>query len=120
MLEIQKKTLDESLKKLNLLSAVVQYAVITDDGQKFGTLDTPVPVTKPKRKFLHPRGSYMDYFMPYIKDMKPSDVVQIPPMDGRSLRELRAAVMGYCSHNWGNGSATSTVTDTHVELMRQE
>jgi hypothetical protein len=115
MLDVQRNTIQTLTKLLDKWE--IPYKILMPDGQELGTL--PID-RKPKRGArLHPMGTYRDYFLLFVKDMKAGDVVEIP-CGQFDLVPLRGAVAAWAVGNWGKGSATTHINSEKqtVEVLR--
>ena len=115
MKEIQQKYLQAAIRQLSILP--VKFAVIDDEGNKYGTLE--ITEERKRKKFLYPKGAITVYVLPYIKDLTVGDVAVIPYKDW-NRKSLQSGLTACASRLWGNNSYTSCASkDTnHVELMR--
>ena len=114
-MSVNEIALDRALKLLD--AAGVQYAVIGFNGTKYGTLEIAPP--KKKRALRYAYGEFRDYFMPYLRDIKPGDSVKIP-FGKYEVEELRGPVSSWCTNNWGKGNTITSIDRKagHVEVLR--
>lgn len=112
--EIITRSISTAVKLLTVAGA--QFKIITPDGTEYGELEVK---EIRRRKFTHtyPPGTLQALYSPYINDLQPGQVAQIPYGDFPK-EDLRSAVTAYCSYKWGNGSYRSCITDQHVEILR--
>lgn len=116
-MDVKQIALEKVIKMLD--NVALAYAVIDFHGKKHGTLEVALP--KPERtrtKYEEPHGELTEYVRGYIKEMKPGDVVEVPPKYGR--RRTQSALSGYACRIFGNGNTVTsynTAKDT-LEIMR--
>jgi hypothetical protein len=115
MKEIQQKYLQTAIKQLSILP--VKFAVIDDDGKKYGDLEVVEKTTHKRKKSAYPKGSITAYVMPFIKDLTVGDVAVVPFGDW-DKKSLNSGLTACASRVWGNGSYTSCTSKDHIELMR--
>jgi len=115
MKEIQQKYLQAAIKQLSILP--VKFAVIDDEGNKYGMLEVAVENTRKRKKSVHLRGAITSYAMPFIKDLKVGDVAVVPYGDWNK-KSLNSGLTACASRIWGNGSYISCSAKDHIELMR--
>ena len=79
-------------------------------------------VTAKKRINRTPRGTLISVYRDSVDNAQVGDVIQFSVADiealGTTPEVMRSAATAYASMTWGNGSYTSTITDTHVEILR--
>ena len=119
MTEIQKQTLARAVNLLNALR--VDYKIIASDGSEFGTLEVVRKKTKTYTRRVTP-GAYKSIIAPKLAFMDVGDVAQFPISDlagiaGASPEGFRSALSAHSCLVWGNGNCT-TITDTHIEILR--
>lgn len=116
-MSVNQIALDRALKLLD--AAGVQYAVIGLDGVKHGALEVAQPKAKKRRPLRYAYGEFRDYFMPYLRGMKPGDSVKIP-FGKYEAEELRGPLSSWCTNNWGNGNTITSIDRKagHVEVLR--
>lgn len=121
-LSIVDVTMERITKLLDGMRA--EYMIILPGGRTYGTLAAPVPtttVTRPARKRAPPslpQGTIQSHIRPFLKDLKPGEVVTIPFLDKTTKHQMQASVTAYCANHWGKGSYVSHVGNNGVELMR--
>lgn len=117
MKEIQQKYLQTAIRQLSILP--VKFAVIDDNGNKYGDLEIVVDTGRKRKKFLYPKGAISSYVMPFIKDLKVGDVAVIPVQDW-NRKTLSSGLTACASRLWGNESYTSCTSKdlNNFELMR--
>jgi hypothetical protein len=115
MKEIQQKYLQTAIRQLSILP--VKFAVIDEDGNKYGDLQITVDTGRKRKKFLYPKGAITVYVMPYIKDLKVGDVAVVPFKDW-AKKSLQSGLTACASRLWGNESYTSYTAKEHIEIMR--
>jgi hypothetical protein len=79
-----------------------QYAVLMD-GEKFGALEIMESNNRPGW-VRYSRGMTRRHYWPYLQDMQPGDVAEIP-QGGFNMATLASNISAACCHTWGNGSA---------------
>lgn len=100
------------LKSLNC-----QFAVITPDGEKSGTLEVIIPKARKKREAsgINFKPMYIDQ----VSKIQPGEEIHIfTPPPGIPVEKYRGALCGHCSTNWGRDSYSTQVKDGVVQLMR--
>lgn len=116
MTDIQTKATQQALRLLNALGA--KYKIILPDATEYGELIVAKEEPKKmRRKLRYPRGTFSSFLAPMFEHTKVGDVVQIPIGEFKP-EHLRSAATAYTNHLWGPGSATSSVTKQHIEVMR--
>jgi len=115
MKEIQQKYLQTAIKQLSILP--VKFAVIDDDGNKYGNLEIVVNSGRKRKKSVYPKGSITAYVMPFIKDLAVGEVAVVPFGDW-DKKSLNSGLTACASRIWGNGSYTSCTSTDGYELMR--
>lgn len=117
MKQVQIQAAEKAIALLKASGA--QYKVIFDDGTEYGDLEV---VTPKKRIRRTPHGVLTSMYKDPINTAEVGDVIQFPVADVAAIdiapETLRSAATAYASMTWGNGSYTSTITDTHVEILR--
>ena len=116
-MDVKKQALEKVIKMLDNIG--VQYAVIDFDGVKQGTLEVQEPkAPRTRTKYDEPHGEITEYVRGHIKEMKPGDVVVVPPKYGR--RRTQSALSGYACRVFGNGNTVTTYNTSKdvLEIMR--
>jgi hypothetical protein len=98
MNEMQSKALGNMLRGLKVLGC--SFIVIDSNGTKYEYGDAIRK--KPKDKTVR-NGDRRNYYMPFVQDMNPGDVVEIPAGE-YSINEIQSGVSSILSKTWGNGS----------------
>ena len=115
MKEVQVKALESAVRLLE--AAGVKYAIRTDDGGSYGTLE--VVEARKKAPCKYPHGSLATHIRPFIMSMQVGDVSSIPvtPFDPETLASSVASI---CSKTWGNKNHTACITKdrTAIEVLR--
>ena len=108
-----------------LTAAQCQFAILTADGTKHGTLEIAEP--EPKRTRQEPRfkrGTLKAYYEPILKTINPGSVNVVPfgpfDTDKASREALRSAIASECSKVWGNGSYITHMNERGIELLRMD
>ena len=119
MTEIQIQAANRAI--ILLRAAGVDYKVILPDGTEHGDLEVVVHKKRTRTQRV-PSGSLMPLYKSKLDAAQIGDVVQISIEDaakyGATPEGMRSSITAYANNLWGKGSYTSTVTDTHVELLR--
>ena len=118
-MEIQKLALHRAMALL--AAAKCQFAIIDQDGNKYGALDVAPSPRRTKGAF--PRGTLVGMFLPQIKDMKPGDATCVPYgiCEAKQHREsLQKAIASHCSASWGNKTYITHMNNEGVEVLRIE
>lgn len=121
MKQIQLQTVDRAVAFLN--AAGVEYKVILPDGTEYGDLEVVVHKKRTRvQRIAH--GTMTGLYKEQIKNAEVGDVIQVSIEDiealGAGVESFRSAATACASTVWGNGTYTSIVTDTHVEILRIE
>lgn len=117
--------LERAIHTLRLVHAKsgIDFAVHSEKyGITEGTIDLTRPALKPKRARVQsklPYGTLSTYYMPFIKDMQPDDLVQIPIEDFDPV-SLQSSVTARAGQLWGKGRVTCILTKDKktLELWR--
>ena len=112
MSSVKERAFEQAIKTLTALNC--QFAVITPDGVRHGTLEIAAAKT---RTYVYPRGTFLNYVKPIIEHVKVGDVVSVPGGEF-SLDQLQGAVCNIASNLWGRGNYTTSKVDDAVELLR--
>ena len=110
--DLKREAARRAMKMLDAAGA--QYAVILD-GETFGTLIVKEP-SKKTSWVSYPRGVTRAYYHPLISGMVAGDVVEVPS-NGFDLKTLASNISASCVHDWGKGSAISTM-DREADCVR--
>jgi hypothetical protein len=104
--EVQKQLLKKALTMLNATG--VKYALVDFDNVKHGTLEiAPEKIAGKRAPSITPHGSVLEYALPYIKDMLPGEVTQIPTTEMFTAKRLQSTITGWVFRSWGEGAATT-------------
>ena len=121
MKQIQLQTVERAVAFLN--AAGVEYKVILPDGTEYGDLEVVVHKKRTRNQRVA-HGTMTGLYKDRIKNAEVGDVIQVSIADiealGANPDSLRSAATAYASMTWGNGTYTSIITDTHVEILRIE
>lgn len=121
MKQIQLQTVDRAVAFLN--AAGVDYKVILPDGTEYGDLEVVVLKRRTRNQRIA-HGTMTGLYKQQINNAEVGDVIQVSIADiealGAKPESLRSAATAHASLTWGNGTYTSIVTDTHVEILRIE
>lgn len=120
MKQIQLQTVDRAVAFLN--AAGVEYKIILPDGTEYGDLEVMPKKRTRIQRVAH--GTMTGLYKEKISTAEIGDVIQVAIADiealGAKPESLRSAATAYASMTWGNGTYTSIITDTHVEILRIE
>lgn len=115
MKEVQRIALEKSITWLK--AAGCTFAIIDADGNKHGELD--ITEKKKRRPTEHPYGELSSYVGPFLKDIKPGEVVEVPL--GKYTRKVaQSSCSAWMCRHFGNGSHTTSYNPKtkHVEILR--
>ena len=113
--------LERAIHTLKLIHAKsgVDFAI---HSEKYGITEGTIDLTKalkPQRQRTRqsklPYGTLVTYYLPFIKDLQPDDLVQIPVGDF-DAHALQGAISAHSTKLWGKGSA-SCVMNTDKTLL---
>jgi hypothetical protein len=102
-----------------LKAAGAKYVIIMPDGTVHQQGDLEISTKKKRSKRLYPHGTITKHYMPYIKDLKPNQTVEIP-FGQFSPNAIVSGVSSRAVVLWGKGS-TVTAQDKNkkvVEVLR--
>ena len=121
MLEIQKATLSKAMKLLNSIGA--EYAIVVGE-ETHGTLELakkPRPIGKNSVVKKYGKGTVLNYIKPYIDNLKPGDVAQIPVAEF-DMHSIGSTASGHAHRIFGFGNYTGMQNKEKnmYELMRLE
>jgi hypothetical protein len=113
--------LERSLAALKATGA--KYIVVMPDGAQYseGGLKLEASSNKPRRKrgLEHPIGAIKGHYLPYIRDLKPGEMAEVP-FDKFRPELVASGVSSYATATWGKQSAI-TARNIHknvVEILR--
>jgi hypothetical protein len=109
---IQTRTIENVAEILRTLK--VSFKIITENGEEYGDLEV---VRAKRRARTEKYGHFSKYIQPFIENLQPGEVAQIPIQDYNRSR-LGSSCSALACRLWGNGSNTFCTTDTHIELLR--
>lgn len=115
--DLKTVALQKALAQLNAIGAM--YKIIMPDGAEYGTLVAVPPKPEKERKRrpnMYPKGEMIAYWMPFMENAKPGDVVLIPK-DKFDLESLRGGITSWCTRNWGSDSVITAKRDDQVEIL---
>jgi hypothetical protein len=114
------KMLKSALSNLQRLEkrGILKYKVIVDD-EEHGSLEVAARKLKRSSKLGLPFGTLRSHVVPYISQMEPGDLVEIP-CAGYPPENIRSNACAWATTAWGRGTYTSTVNHKtkNVELYR--
>lgn len=104
-----------SFRVVDLLGNEVVY----DPSNRLSARGGPVMPQRRRRSSLRPFGQLSNYFKPYINDMKPGDLVNVPCGD-YDIESLRSALSAHMCTRWGSGSYTTSINKIAecIEVLR--
>lgn len=72
-----------------------------------------------KRPLKYPFGAIRKHVTPYMQDMKPGDVVQVP-IGEYDINSIQSGVCNYAGRTWGNDTYTTARIGSKgvIEVMR--
>lgn len=115
--------LERAVNTLKLIHAKsgVDFAVYSKQyGISEGTMDL-TKLCKPNRtrQSKLPYGTLVTYYLPFIKNLEPDGLVQIPAGDFNPV-SLQGAISAHASKMWGKGSVTCVLSQDKatVEIWR--
>ena len=115
--------LDRAIHTLKLIHAKsgVDFVI---HSEKYGITEGTIDLRKAgkhkrTRQSKLPYGTLINYYMPFIKDLQPDDLVQIPVGDF-DASGLQGAISATTSKMWGKGAASCvmSVDKTMLEVWR--
>ena len=117
--------LERAIHTLKLIHAKsgVDFAIYSE---KYGITEGTIDLTKalkPQRQRTRqsklPYGTLVTYYLPFIKDLQPDDLVQIPVGDF-DAHALQGAISAHSSKMWGKGAASCVMNadKTMLEVWR--
>lgn len=117
--------LERALYTLKLLHTKcgIDYAVLSEKySLREATIDLSKPIAKPRKtrvKSKLPYGTLIAYYMPYIKDMQPDDLVQVP-VGTFDWHALQSSITASGGQMWGKGRVTCVTNKdkTVLEVWR--
>lgn len=116
--------LERSITALNAMDA--KYIIVMPDGTKYerGGLKLEPERTQSnkirrKRGLVHPIGAVKQYYWPFIKDVAPGQLVEIP-YDKYGGELLSSGISSYATRIWGKKSAMTVRNNNKgvVEVLR--
>ena len=115
--------LDRAIHTLKLIHAKsgVDFVIHSEKyGITEGTIDLSKAVKhKRTRQSKLPYGTLITYYLPFIKDLQPDDLVQIPVGDF-DAHALQGAISAHSTKMWGKGAASCVMNadKTMLEVWR--
>lgn len=117
--------LERAINTLKLIHAKsgVDFAIYSE---QYGISEGTIDLTKPRkskrtrtRQSKLPYGTLVTYYLPFIKDLEPDGLVQIPVGDFDAV-SLQGAISAHASKMWGKGSVSCIVSPDKaiVEVWR--
>lgn len=117
---IFQKILKVTLSNLRQLEGkgYIKYKVIHGK-EEHGSLVVGTPKTKRSTALNLPMGTMRDYVMPYVVNLQPGELVEIP-FGEYPPENVRSNACAWASGKWGSGTYTSTINrnSSVVELYR--
>jgi len=121
MKEIQTATLNRALTMLKAVG--VKYHIVTDENIVLANHEFHFSNEQERKrsKSEFPRGEVINYYLPYIQNLKAGEVAVIPE-NGYGAERVRGGVCSWFSRNVGNNKVVSTINrkDNTVEVLRIE
>ena len=113
-MDIRARVLNDCITRLNALG--LQYVIIDDKGQQYGTLK----VAEKERKQINWERDYN--LKGQLIASSIGEVIEFRPLEGHALQDLQAQIASSAVRNIGKGTfATCTNKKTNtVEFMRLE
>lgn len=117
---IFEKMLKTTLSNLRQLEGkgYIKYKVIYGK-EEHGSLVVGIPKSKRSSALNLPRGNMREYILPWVVNMQPGDLVEIP-FGEYPPENVRSNAGAWASGKWGRGTYTSTINHKSrvVELYR--
>jgi hypothetical protein len=117
---IFEKMLKTTLSNLRQLEGkgYIKYKVIYGK-EEHGSLVVGIPKSKRSSALNLPMGTMRDYVMPYVVNLQPGELVEIP-FGEYPPENVRSNAGAWASGKWGRGTYTSTINHKSrvVELYR--
>lgn len=115
MSQIKAKALEQAIKILDALNC--QYLIIDGEGKQHGDL-----VIAPKKKRAEPEfpyGEIRQYTLPFIKDLKVGEVVEVDAKN-YGLERIRGGICTWFLNKYGPGACTTTIkhSNNSIEVLR--
>jgi hypothetical protein len=118
MEQVFEKMLKSALSNLRQLEkrGILKYKVIVDD-EEHGDLEV-VKAAKRRASTL-PFGTMRAHIQPFMVDLQPGDLVEIPILE-YPPETVRGGACAWANEKWGRGTYTSTINkaSNNVELYR--
>ena len=118
MEQVFEKMLKSALSNLQRLEkrGLLKYKVIVGD-EEHGSLE--VAKTSKRRVLSLPFGTMRAHVVPWLTDMQPGDLVEIPILDFPP-ETVRGNACAWANEKWGRGTYASTINreTRRVELYR--
>ena len=114
MKDLQRKELTRVLMFIDSIGC--KYKIITDEGKEFGTLEL-APIKKRKTS-MYVHGEISRWYRPHVDLDVGVGVVQEIPLGKYPAETIRGGMCAWLTKEWGKDTYVTSITDTHVELMR--
>tara|TARA_R110000822_G_scaffold44823_1_gene120160 strand:+ start:200 stop:559 length:360 start_codon:yes stop_codon:yes gene_type:complete len=114
MKDLQRKELNRVLMFIDSLGC--KYKILADDGEEFGTLEL-APIRK-KKPSIYVHGEIARWYRPHVDLDVGVGVVQEIPLGKFHGETIRGGMCSWLTKVWGKETYVTSITDTHVELMR--
>jgi hypothetical protein len=99
-----------------------KFRIVMPSGEQFGDLPIAAPEPERKRRKLrHPYGVLRAYYLPFVKDIQPGQVIDVP--FGNFLPgPLMSGISAHFCHSLGNGKVTTAINRDRkvIEVLRVE
>ena len=114
MKDLQRKELNRVLMFIDSIGC--KYKIITDDSEEFGTLEL-APIRK-KKPSIYVHGEISRWYRPHVDLDVGVGIVQEVPLGKYPAETIRGGMCSWLTKEWGKETYVTSLTDTHVELMR--
>jgi hypothetical protein len=98
----------------------VKFVIELPDGTRHTQGDLKLEEVKQKHRILkYPIGSICLYYKPYLENLLPGGLVEIP-FGTFAVESLRSGISAYCVDHWGKGCAMTATNHSKkcVEVLR--
>lgn len=96
-----------------LQAANAQYSIVDEEGKEYTN------IVNKRRKTEHPFGSVREHYKPYIQDMEPGDLVEVP--NGNfPLESIQSGIVSWFCTTHGSGSCMTALNRSKnvIEVIR--
>lgn len=111
-MSIKKVALQKAIAMLQAAGA--KYKIIDENGEEHCNFDE-----KKTRTYKYPFGALSKHFKPFVENMEPGDLVEVPSATF-DLLSMQSAIAGWFCNNHGNGSCMTSINRPKnvVEVIR--